>query len=186
MEAARSMRSSSNSWWHTSATHFQSMRWFWLVSLQTSIRMEKYRKHCQRHNGPKSLSTLTHSKHKETSASKYQPNSSLKISTKLKPQKSASKSWSILSPNIVTNLLSFKISTKVQSQNLDQTSISWPKFRCEISTQPQLQNLDQTSLTRSSASTSATLTKSRSFDLASSKARVTSVKSTEQQPVSQF
>ena len=70
-------------------------------------------------------------------------------------------------------------------QNLDKTSlsISWQIFRFKISTKPSInfKILNQTvfyTRAHSQASTSATLTTSRRFELASSKARVASVKST--------
>ena len=97
---------------------------------------------------------------------------------------SALKSWPNFSFDDLTNIqlqnfrssFSLNILTKIQLQNLDQISASksWPRiyFSFKIST-----NL---SSTRSSASLSAMLTKSRSFELASSKARVTPVKSQQQ------
>ena len=88
-----------------------------------------------------------------------------------------------------------KISNKLQPQNFDQipASKSWPKINFKILTKLQLQYRDQKQGSKSlpnfsfkisikllstcfSASTSATLTTTRSFELASSKARVTSVK----------
>ena len=128
MEAARSMRSSSNSWWHTSATHFQSMRWFRWASLGW-WNIENMAKGTtdSRHW----LSTLTNLTHKGTSASKSRLNSSLKISTNFSLK------------NQLQNLdqYSAPISSPNQLQNLDQSSVSksWPKvsFKILINTQPQ-------------------------------------------------
>ena len=118
----------------------------------------------------------------QTSASNSRPNFWNKMLVNLKPQ----------------NLnFCLKILTKLQLQNLDQISASksWAKIYIKIWIKLQLQYCDQkqdrkalpnlsfkisTKLlsTHSSASTSAALTTSRSFESASSKARVTSVNST--------
>ena len=105
----------------------------------------------------------------------------------------------------------FIISTKQQLQNLNQISGAnyWLNFSFKISPELQLQNLDQTinaqsldknlilwpnfslqicnklSSTRFWASTSATVTTSTSSELASSQVRVTSIKFTKQEWVSQ-
>ena len=106
-----------------------------------------------------------------------------------------------------------QVLTKLQRQNLDQTSpsTSWPHLKLKVLTKSYFkspskswpdfyvlwyldQNLDQVSAskslpkccpTRSSASTLAKLTTSRNFELASSEARVTSVKSAKQEWVSE-
>ena len=74
----------------------------------------------------------------------------------------------------VTSKFSFRISTKLLPPNLDLNSASkfYQNFRFKTST--------KLSSTRSSASRSATQATLRSFELASSKAGVTSVKSTKQ------
>ena len=101
-------------------------------------------------------------------------NFSLKILTKIQLQNlfKTSKSWPNLSLKVLTKIY-LKILTKLQLQQLDQNSgsKSLPNLSFKIST--------KLSSTRSSVSTSsAALTTSRSFELASSGARVTSVKST--------
>ena len=104
---------------------------------------------------------------------------------------------------------SFRISTKIQLHNLYKTSAAkcWTNSSFKILPELQLQNLDQPCAqslnkslalrpnlsfqicnkllpTRSSSLTSATVTTSTSFELASSHARVTSIKFTKQQLVS--
>ena len=83
-------------------------------------------------------------------------------------QNSATESWQSWN-------LSFQILNKLLAQNVDQSLAkkSRPNISLKIST--------KLSSTHSSTSTSATLTTSRSFELASSKARVILVKSTIQQ-----
>ena len=101
------------------------------VIQKSFIRMVKYRKHGQRDNGLKALSTLTPLTDKRTSASKSRLNSSLKISTNFSLK------------NQLQNLdqYSAPISSPNQLQNLDQSSVSksWPKvsFKILINTQPQ-------------------------------------------------
>ena len=113
----------------------------------------------------------------------------LKISTKHQHQHQASESWPRF--NFIT-------STKHQQQNTDQTSASnlaWtstskylPDLVLKVSTKVKL--YDQTSAsksaTRSSSLTSATVTTSTSFEQASSHARVTSIKFTKRQSVSDW
>ena len=92
---------------------------------------------------------------------------------------------------------SFRILTKIQLRNLNQTSVA--NFR--ILTKPCDQSLNKSLAlcpnlsfqicnkllpTRSSSSTSATATTSTSFELASSHARVTSIKFTKRQLVSEW
>ena len=86
-----------------------------------------------------------------------------------------------------------KILTKLQFQNLawTLTSNSWPNFVLKVWTKVQL--YDQTSASKSatnccypSSSTPATVTTSTSFELASSHTRVTSIKLTKQEWVSQL
>ena len=111
------------------------------------------------------------------------------------------KGWVPSSKWLLLINIQLKISTKLKLQNFDQTPASKPRpdSSLKVLTQVHLQNLlhlhfDQNLgseplpcfsfkisiklSTRSSALTSATLTTSNSFDLSSSKARVTSVKST--------
>ena len=71
----------------------------------------------------------------------------------------------------------FKILTKPCGQSLNKSLTLWPNLRFQI--------CNKLLPTRSSSSTSATVTTSTSFELASSKARVTSIKFTKQQSVSQ-
>ena len=105
---------------------------------------------------------------------------------------------------------SFRILTKIQLHNLYKTSAekSWPNFRCKsclnfnfkiliklcaqslnksLALWPNLsfQFCNKLLLTQSSSSTSATITTSTSFENASSNARVTSIKFTKQEGVSE-
>ena len=96
---------------------------------------------------------------------------------------------------------SFRISTKIQLHNLYKTSAAkcWTNFNFKILTNPCAQSLNKSLAlgpnvssqiynkllpTWSSASTSATVTTSTSFKLATSHARVTSIKFTKQESVS--
>ena len=76
-----------------------------------------------------------------------------------------------------------KISPKLQIQNLDQTLCSKSEQKSNFKTKLQLPKL---LLTRFSASISSTATNSTSFELASSHAMVTLIKSTKQELVSEF
>ena len=111
------------------------------------------------------------------------------------------KSW----PNLASEYwprFNFVTSTKHQQQNTDQTSASKSRlnFNFKILTKPCAQSLNKSLTlwpnlrfhicnkllpTRSSSSTSATIKTSTSFELASSKARVTSIKFTKRQWVSE-
>ena len=71
----------------------------------------------------------------------------------------------------------FKIMTRPFAQSLNKSLILWPNLRFHI--------CNKLLPTRSSSSTSATIKTSTSFELASSKARVTSIKFTKQEWVSQ-
>ena len=75
--------------------------------------------------------------------------------------------------------LSFENSTKIQLHNLYKTSAA----KCWTNSSSQINKLLPT---WSSASTSATVTTSKSFELVYSKARVTSIKSTKRHRVSQL
>ena len=90
----------------------------------------------------------------KTSAAKYWPNSSFK---------------SCLNFN-------FKILTKPCAQSLNKSLALWPNLSFQI--------CNKLLPTRSTSSTSATVTTSRSFELASSHPRVTSIKFTKQEWVS--
>ena len=126
------------------------------------------KKHCQRYNGPKGWVHITRSRF------------------------TVHKSWSYYN---------FRISIKHKLQNLNQTSVSrlnlklksWPKLASEYcprlnfvtSTKYQQQNPDQIcNKLLPTRSSSATATPSTSFELATSHARVTSIKFTKRQLVS--
>ena len=130
-----------------------------------------YEKHCQRHNGPEGWVLLT----KETSSYTnldqipkfkiFRPNFNIKILTKhslhnlTKPQQQNTDQTSVS-----------KVSLELQLQTLGQTLCSkseqnlalWPNFS--------FQNCIKLSSKRFSSSTSATVTNSTSFELASSQA----------------
>ena len=72
----------------------------------------------------------------------------------------------------------FKIMTRPFAQSLNKSLILWPNLRFHI--------CNKLLPTRSSSSTSATIKTSTSFELASSKARVTSIKFTKRESVSQL
>ena len=114
-------------------------------------------------------------------ASKSLPKFSFKIFTKPQLQNFYQTSTSKSRPKISFNFSAkpHLILTNFQPQHHYQTSalISWPKSRFKISTKSQPQNFDQT-VVNTLLSISNTMTTSRSFELASSKSRVTSVKST--------
>ena len=96
---------------------------------------------------------------------------------------------------------SFRVSSKIQLHNLYKTSAAkcWTNSSFKILTNPRAQSLNKRLglcpnvssqinkllPTWSSASTSATVTTSTNFELASSNARVTSIKSTKRDGVSQ-
>ena len=87
-----------------------------------------------------------------------------------------SNSW----PNLASDFrprFNLITSAKHQQQNTDQTSALWPNFSFQFCT--------KMSSTHFSASTSATVKTSTSCELASSHARVTSIKSTKQQWISE-
>ena len=79
----------------------------------------------------------------------------------------------------------FRISTKHQLQNLDQTSASWLNLKFKILTKPSFKISTKIQL-HNFYKTSATVTTSTSFESASSHARVTSIKSTKRDGVSQL
>ena len=95
----------------------------------------------------------------------------------------ASESWPRI--NFVTSTSS-KILTKLQLQNLDQTLCSKFEQKFSFVSKPQLLICNKLSPTRSSSSTSATAATSKSFELVSALARVTSIKFTKQQWVSEW
>ena len=79
------------------------------------------------------------------------------------------------------SLPNFSFKILITASNNASTSIFWQIFRFKTSTKHHRQNLDQTVV--NTFLSISTLTSSRSFALAFSKARVTSVKSTKQQLV---
>ena len=79
----------------------------------------------------------------------------------------------------------FKISLEYQFHNLDQTLCSKSKQKFSFITKPQHPICNKLMPTGSSSSTSAIVTVSTSFELASSHARVTSIKFTKQEWVSE-
>ena len=155
-------------------------------------------KHCQRQNGPEGWVQLTkvylfmsyHKiKHKywlffflqnidHASISKSRPN--ISVSTKLRIQNidqtktSAAKYWPNSSFKSCLNF-NFKILTKLFAQSLNKHLDFWPNLGFQI--------CNKLLPTRSS---SATVTTSTSFELASSHARVTSIKSTKHYGVSEL
>ena len=161
-------------------------------------------KHCQRHNGPEGWVHITSSNTNldQISSSESRPSINFKILTKHQPLHKtwASKSW----PNLASesrprfNLDStfyktsaeknwpsssfksclnfkFKILTKPCAQSLNKRLAFWPNLSFQI--------CNKLLPTRSS---SATVTTSTSLELASSHARVTSIKFTKQESVSQL
>ena len=143
----------------------------------------------------KNLTKLKPQKLNQTSASKSWPNFSFKIfdltsnpASKFWPNFNFN--WPIFSHKVWTKIY-FKILTKSQPQSFEQ------QVYFKILTKPQVQYCDQnsgsTSLPNLSFKTStellstlSSISTSRIFELASSKVRVTSVKSTKQQWVSQW
>ena len=117
-------------------------------------------------------------------------------------QSNCFKSYQILSKSTSWSKFSFWISTKLPLQKLGQIiasknwtriySKSWPKFSFDILSQHSWPTSESASkslpncLLRSSASISAILTTSRSFELASSNARVTPIKSQQQEWVGEL
>ena len=123
----------------------------------------------------------------KTSAAKCGTNSSFKILPELRLQNLDQDSTLPLQ-NISNKILTkfqLQMLPEFQLQNLDQTSYSQSEQKFNFMTKPQLPNLQQTP-TQSSSSTSATVTTLTSFELASSKARVTPIKFTNQESVSQL
>ena len=120
-------------------------------------------KHCQRHNGPEDWVHLTRILTKiklhnlyKTSATKYQPNSSFKFCLNF----------------------NFKILTKPCAQSLNKSLALWTILSSQI--------CNKLLPIQSSSSTLATVTISTSFELVSSHARVTSIKFTKQEWVSEW
>ena len=171
-------------------------------------------KHCQRHNGPEDwvhlakVASWSHIKSSNINLD-HIPSSESRICINKKSQPNISISTK-LKFKILTKP-SFRISTKIQLHNLYKTSAAkwWTNSSFKILPELQLQNLDQPCAqslnkslalgpnvssqicnkllpTWSSASTWATVTTSTSFELASSHARVTSIKFTKQQLVSEW
>ena len=117
-------------------------------------------------------------------------------------QSNCFKWYQILSKSTSWSKFSFWISTKLPLQKLGQIiasknwtriySKSWPKFSFDILSQHSWPTYESASkslpncLLRSSASISAMLTTSRSFELASSNARVTPIKSQQQEWVGEL
>ena len=126
------------------------------------------------------------SRHRQTSASrlnlklKILTKPGFRISTKLQLhyffKTSAAKYWTNSCFKSCLNF-NFKIMTRPCAQSLNKSLILWPNLRFHI--------CNKLLPTRSSSSTSATIKTSTSFELASSKARVTSIKFTKQESVSQ-
>ena len=79
-----------------------------------------------------------------------------------------------------------QILPELQLQNLDQTLCSKSEQKFNFMTNLRFQICNKLLPTRSSSSTSATVTTSTSFELASSHARVTSIKFTKRELVSQL
>ena len=153
-------------------------------------------KHCQRHNGPEGwvLITSSNTNLDQISSSESRPSIIFKISTKHQPLHKtwASKSWPNLAsesrPRFILDSTfyktsaeknwpnsSFKILTKLFAQSLNKHLAFWPNLGFQI--------CNKLLPTRSS---SATVTTSTSFELASSHARVTSIKFTKQELVSEW
>ena len=176
--------------------------------------MTLYYKHCQRHNGPEDwvhltkvtswghiTSSNTNVDHiflqnldnastknlKKTSASplnlkfKILAKPTFGISTKIQLHNfyktSAEKNW----PNSIFKSclnFNFKILTKPCAQSLNKSLAFWPNLSFQI--------CNKLLPTRSSSSTSTTVTTSTSFEWESSHNRVTSIKFTKQESVSEW
>ena len=171
------------------------------------IRLQEdasYDKHGQRHNGPEGWLLLTKEtslRHITSSYTNLDQISSSEISTKHQLQNL--NQMSAFQLNLIFIMFTkpyFRISTKIKLHSLNQASAakywqtfasksrlnskSWPNLVLKVWTNFNFQNCTKLSPTRFSASTSATVTPSTSFDMPSSHARVTSIKSTEQHGVS--
>ena len=149
------------------STHTASYRIF----RQEFCRFQPVWKHCQRHNGPKGWVLLTKVTRSYINLDQipkskiFRPNFNIKILTKhslhnlTKPQQQNTDQTSVS-----------KVSLELQLQTLGQTLCSkseqnlalWPNFS--------FQNCIKLSSKRFSSSTSATVTNSTSFELASSQA----------------
>ena len=127
--------------------------------------------------------------------SKFQPNNSISsqtngreigdgVSESVSDKGSQCRQLNQLFSN-VGNLFTIQILPELQFQNLDQTLCSRSEQKFSFMTKPQVPNLRQAAAD-TSASTSATVATSTSFELTYSQNRVTSIKSAKCYGVSQW
>ena len=196
--------------WHIYQIQIRSLHCLVCLSVPNLTDVTLVCKHCQRHNGPEgwvhlakvilqvqtqilieyhlqNFDSASTRNLNQTSASplnlkfKMLTQPSFRISTKIRLHNlyktSAAKCWTSSSFKILLNF-NFKILTNPCAQSLKKSLVLGPNVSSQI--------CNKLLPTWSSLSTSATVTTSTSFELASSHARVTSIKFTKRQWVSEL